>query len=114
MRFLLDESADGRLRSMLLRNGHDAVLVAHVYGPGVPDDQILAQAVRDERVVITCDRDFGELIVRHLQPHRGVILYRLSNRSLSFIEARILHVIEQYADQLDQFIVVTDQDIRIR
>ncbi|HYI15431.1 MAG TPA: DUF5615 family PIN-like protein [Thermomicrobiales bacterium] len=114
MRFLLDDSADGRLQATLRLNGHDAILVAHAYGPAVPDHEILAHADGEDRVLITCDRDFGELIVKHLQRHRGVILYRLGNRSFSYIESRILQVIEHYADQLDQFIIVTDKDIRVR
>lgn len=49
--------------------------------PRLPDEDILAFAVRDDRIVITNDKDFGELVFRDRRPHRGVILLRLANRS---------------------------------
>ena len=48
---------------------------------GVPDDEVLAIAYRERRILITRDRDFGELVFVYWQPHRGVILLRLGSSS---------------------------------
>src|SRR5581483_6100263 len=47
--------------------------------PGLPDTQVLAIAYPEGRVPITDDRDVGELVFRHRQPHAGVIFLRLGN-----------------------------------
>lgn len=64
MRFLLDESADLPLREHLRRLGHDATAIAHEYPGALPDSDVLAIAVSEDRVLITNDRDFGELVFR--------------------------------------------------
>ena len=77
MRFLLDQSTDARLIALLTQHGHDATRVARDYPHGLPDAQVLALAHAERRIVITDDRDFGELIFRRGQPHAGVIYLRL-------------------------------------
>lgn len=57
MKFLVDESADARLASYLAGLGHDATLIARTYGPGLPDEQVLAVALAEGRTLITDDRD---------------------------------------------------------
>jgi len=78
------------------------------------DAEVLAIAHREQRVLITDDRDFGELVFRHRQPHAGVIYFRLSHTGLALRVARLEHVLEHFSDQLDQFLVVTDNDVRVR
>ncbi|MGH2615223.1 MAG: DUF5615 family PIN-like protein [Thermomicrobiales bacterium] len=76
MRFLLDESADMRVAPHLRRLGHDVTGIAVDHLAGMPDDEVLAIAYREGRVLITHDRDFGwQVFVEH-QPHAGVILLR--------------------------------------
>jgi len=82
---------------------------------GVPDDEVLAIAYRERRILITRDRDFGELVFVYRQPHRGVILLRLgSSPPLATIRARLGEVLSQHAPELDHFIVVTPNLIRVR
>jgi predicted nuclease of predicted toxin-antitoxin system len=77
MRFLLDQSADARLGPHLHGRGHDVTRVGKEYPHGIPDDEVLAIAHRERRILIADDRDLGELIFRLRQPHAGVILFRL-------------------------------------
>ncbi len=114
MRFLIDESADARLAAHLRSLGHDAQLVAISHGTGLPDPEVLAIAQAEQRVLITDDRDFGELVFRQRQPHAGVIYLRLSTTLLASRIARLDYVLGHYSDQLDQFLVVTDQRVRVR
>jgi predicted nuclease of predicted toxin-antitoxin system len=114
MKFLLDESVDARLRSFLIALGHDAVRVGTDYPPSLPDEEVLAIAHREGRILITNDRDFGELVFVHGRPHAGVIYLRLPYSDLALAQQRLTDVLTDYGDQLDQFITVTRSRIRIR
>jgi predicted nuclease of predicted toxin-antitoxin system len=115
VRFLLDESADGRIGAYLQERGHDVTRIGREYPLGLPDNEVLATAYGGRRILITRDRDFGELVFVHLQPHRGVILLRLGSAPpLAMIRARLEEVLSQHAPELDQFIVVTPSLTRIR
>lgn len=114
MRFLIDESADARLAAHLSTLGHDAALVAQSHRPGLPDAEVLAIARAQGRILITDDRDFGELVFRQRQGHAGVIFFRLSTTVLFTRIERLSQVLTDYADRLDQFLVVTESRVRVR
>lgn len=75
MRFLLDASADFRLLAYLTDLGHNVATIAHDHPQTLDDVEILAIALADQRVLITNDRDFGELIFRRRLPHAGGYLF---------------------------------------
>lgn len=77
MKFLLDESAEFRIAAFLRRRGHDVTAIAHEYPHGLADERVPAIAQAEGRILITNDRDFGELIVQRRLPHAGVIFFRL-------------------------------------
>jgi predicted nuclease of predicted toxin-antitoxin system len=114
MKFLIDESADARLAAYLRARGYDVTLVAQDYQPGLPDEAVLAIAQSEQLVLITDDRDFGELVFGHRRPHAGVIYLRLDTSILAIRTERLEYVLTHYADQLDQFLVVTRQRVRVR
>ena len=60
MRFLANENFPGRAVTALTAAGHDVVWV-RVTAPGMSDPDVLAWAARDERILLTFDKDFGEL-----------------------------------------------------
>ncbi|MBI4219547.1 MAG: DUF5615 family PIN-like protein, partial [Chloroflexi bacterium] len=60
MRFLADESSDIRVAQALRRAGHDVVAVAET-ARGAPDREVLETALKDRRILLTEDRDFGRL-----------------------------------------------------
>ena len=115
MRFLLDESANARIFPHLRKRGHDVTAIVRDHSVGLPDDEVLAIAYRQGRILITKDRDFGELVFVEHQPHAGVIYLRLEpSGGLKTIVARLDDVLAQHAHQLDRFIVVTRDLIRVR
>jgi predicted nuclease of predicted toxin-antitoxin system len=77
VRFLLDENAEYRLAAFLRERGHEVTAVARDYPGALTDREVLAIALVEARILITNDRDFGELIVRERLPHAGVIYFRL-------------------------------------
>ena len=107
MRFLLDQSSDARLIPHLRSLGHDATRIASDYSAGLPDLDVRAIAHRENRILVTDDRHFGELVFQHLYPHSGVIFLRLGDDAdIETKQARIDHVLTFHADQLDRFLVV--------
>jgi predicted nuclease of predicted toxin-antitoxin system len=115
VRFLLDESADARIQPYLRSQGYDASRIASDYQAGLPDQDVLALAVSEDRILITCDNDFGDLVVRQGRAHRGVILFRLGDYAeLELWIERLDHVLTHHRSQLDRFIVVTRRQVRVR
>jgi hypothetical protein len=62
MRFLADENFPLAAVRRLREAGHDVAVVAHD-SPGIPDEQVFMLAGREERIVLTFDRDYGGLIL---------------------------------------------------
>ncbi len=114
MRFLLDENIDARLKAFLTDLGHDATIVAQDYPASLQDADVLAIAVREGRILITNDTDFGELVIRERRPHVGSILFRVRPTAFANQRARLAHVLSEFGDQLDQFLVVEQGRIRVR
>jgi len=114
MYFIADENIDRQIVERLRHDGHDVQSVAEM-APGISDDEVLNLASRKSAVLLTADRDFGELVFRQQRIMGGVILVRLAGLSPS-IKAAILSVaISQHISELpDAFVVVTPGRIRIR
>jgi len=68
MRFLLDESADFPVAAFLTDRGHDVTSIARDYPSALEDDEVLSIAQKEQRILITNDRDFGELVFRQQRP----------------------------------------------
>jgi predicted nuclease of predicted toxin-antitoxin system len=78
MRFLANENITATVIEELRRRGHDLLSVKESMR-AAQDDEILARAQAEERIVITHDKDFGELAFRSKLPAScGVVLFRLS------------------------------------
>lgn len=115
MKFLLDQSAEARIGTFLKSKGHDSTRVGLDHPAGLPDDQVLAIAVSEQRILITNDSDFGELIFKLRQPHTGVIYFRFpldtsANQKIAALE-RILFT---RANDLDKYLTVTPRKVRVR
>jgi predicted nuclease of predicted toxin-antitoxin system len=114
MKFLLDQSTDARIIPYLKQLGHDATQIHRTYPQSIPDPEVLSLARQEKRVLITDDRDFGELIFRLKLPHAGVIFLRLGTYApLDLKIERLSFVLTHYATQLDQFLVVKKGNVRI-
>jgi predicted nuclease of predicted toxin-antitoxin system len=114
VKFILDESVEYRLAGYLRAQGHDVTAIAHDYPGGLSDRDVLAIAQTEGRLLVTNDRDFGELIFRERLPSCGVILFRLLAATPERKMARLDVVLERHQADLDQFIVVTDRRVRVR
>ena len=114
MKFLLDECTGSvRLRRMLAGLGHD-VCTASEIAPGAGDEDLLALAYNEQRVLVTDDKDFGELVYRRGLPHFCII--RFFRTSEAERVAAMHKLIERHSSALEQaaIVVVRRHLIRIR
>ncbi len=113
MRFLIDESTGALVASYLRQTGHDVLTVAEI-AYQAEDINILKWAVEDSRIVITNDKDFGDLVFVYGQKHSGIVLLRLQDESPANKVAVVTAVMESYANRLvDNFTVARETNIRV-
>jgi predicted nuclease of predicted toxin-antitoxin system len=114
VKFTVDESTGQAVVSELRQLGHDVIFIQEIF-PGVDDSRILDIAVNENRIVITNDKDFGELIYRSRLPHAGVLLFRLRDETAANRVRMIRQVLQSCGDKLHgNFVVASEQKIRIR
>ena len=114
MLILADENVPGPVIRALRQRGHDVLSVREVIR-GADDRSILDRAQREGRLVMTFDKDFGELAFRSgLSSHCGVILFRLTGANPETDNARVVASFGSRNDWEGNFSVVTDNLIRIR
>lgn len=114
MRFLADENVAKVVAVRLRAAGADVVIIAETTA-GASDEQVLAIAVADQRILITEDRDFGEMIVRQRMAVGGIVLLELDPLSNDAVAARVAQVISTHAAKLSGNLVVIEPGrVRIR
>ncbi|MBC7252038.1 MAG: DUF5615 family PIN-like protein [Anaerolineae bacterium] len=77
MRFVTDENVARLVIEKLQAAGHDVQDVRAIGLAGAGDDEIIALALRDRRIIVTHDKDFGQILGYPLKEHGGVVLIRL-------------------------------------
>ncbi len=114
MHILADENVPGPMIRALRERGHDVLSVKESLR-GADDPMVLRRAQEDSRLLVTFDKDFGDLAFHTRLPAAcGVVLFRLSGASPAEDKARALSVLEDRADWGGWFAVVTDTLIRLR
>jgi predicted nuclease of predicted toxin-antitoxin system len=114
LRFIANENITATVVRELRRRGHDVLWVKEAM-PKSADDAILAKAQSDERVVLTHDKDFGELAFRHgLPAASGILLIRLSGTDRQADIDQALRVIDSRDDWAGHFTVVSRGRLRMR
>jgi predicted nuclease of predicted toxin-antitoxin system len=113
MRLLVNENFPGDAVSALRQRGHDVVWVRED-APGSRDSEVLVAAQVQDRILITFDKDFGELAFRVMQKAaRGIILFRISTPSAEHIAKVAVEVLESRNDGEGHFSVIDDRRIRM-
>ena len=114
MRFIVDESTGMAVVRFLRGLGYDVIAVSETM-PQAKDIDILGKAFEEKRILITNDKDFGELIYRGQHLCYGVLLLRLRDESPANRVRVVRNVVKHYLERLPgNFIVVMDIGIRVR
>ena len=81
----------------------------------MPDQKILKIAVHENRMVLTMDKDFGDLVYNSGLPHAGVLLLRVEDYSAKEKLALVEKILKKYRDHIHgKFCVYKDNKLRIR
>ena len=105
MNFVADEGVDGLIVEKLREDGHNVLYVAEQKS-GASDEVILTMANREDRILITRDKDFGELVYHKRQVHSGILLNRLYELD-SVAKAKIVSgVVKEHGVRLQGFFTV--------
>jgi predicted nuclease of predicted toxin-antitoxin system len=113
MKFLVDECVGPTVTKWLKQNNYDAISIYDDLS-GVSDDFVLKKAFLENRILITSDKDFGEMIFKNKMQHCGIVLLRLITEQPSN-KIRVLEaVLKNYAQELfGNYVVVTETTVRI-
>jgi predicted nuclease of predicted toxin-antitoxin system len=114
VRFLADENIHADLVEWLRSAGHDVVHAAESLS-GDPDEVLLEIARSEERILVTDDKDFGEMVFHRRLVSQGILLIRLSSPR---IEDRLRRLVEIWSaiepHLVGRFVVLGDKKVRIR
>ena len=111
MKVLLDTCISPQTKDRLKAAGHDVI-----WAGDWPDDPgnetILAAAHKDSRILVTLDKDFGELAVLHGRSHSGIV--RIVNFRAEQQSSVCLHILSRHAEELGSGAIITAEPERIR
>lgn len=114
VRFLIDENVPRPIFEWLQSEGHDLLMAGEV-AAGESDTHWLSLAESDQRLIVTADKDFGELIFRDQLNSHGVLLLRLYDLTIPERLTRLQEVWSVVeANPGGRFIVVTSRRVRVR
>jgi predicted nuclease of predicted toxin-antitoxin system len=114
MRLLADENVPLKAIRLLRGKGDDTLSISESQ-PQTSDEDVLELAEKDARIVLTFDKDFGELaFCFHLPASCGIILFRIPLLSVDYVTDIIIEVIESRSDWAGHFSVIEPGRIRMR
>lgn len=115
MRFLLDQDVFALTARFLVDAGHDVVLVAQIGLSQASDEEILKTAQKQQRILVTRDRDYGNLVfVRAIGT--GVIYLRVLPSTVNAVHTELARILQTYSEVelAGAFVVVEPDGHRLR
>ena len=114
MRIVADESVDRQIVDRLRAVGHDVLFVAEL-APGIDDETVLGHSRRANAILLTADKDFGELVFRQHLLHCGVLLIRLAGLAPDVKADLVAATFGRHAEELMAgFAVLSKHALRLR
>lgn len=113
MRLVADESCDFTVVVGARDAGHDVVSIAE-HMPGVDDEKVIELAASERRLLLTEDKDFGQLVFAAAKESSGVILIRYPALARSTFTQAVVNLLAERADALySRFVVMEPGRIRV-
>ena len=114
MKLLANEKVPKSVWRELKREGHDVSSVANT-SPGASDKAVIEIAKNEGRIILTFDKDFGELVFKEKTNVKGVILLRLPPRSADFVLEKLRDLFSRSEIEFgNSFLVVEEDKVRLR
>lgn len=108
MKFIADENLGVEVPKFLRSLGIDIISVVEV-APAKPDPDILSLANNQQRILVTLDKDFGELVFKEGLAHFGVILFRLRDESIENKKKVLLKTLTSKQNFLGKFTTIKEK-----
>jgi predicted nuclease of predicted toxin-antitoxin system len=114
MKILADENMERPIVEYLRTQGHDVLYAAEVFA-SAPDPVVLSRALDEQRIVLTNDLDFGELVFHRQMGVQGIVLLRIRAASLGEKSRAFERQWPIAAPKvLGHFVVIANRRIRVR
>ncbi len=114
MKFVADESVDRQIVSFLRQAGYTVLYVAEME-PGIPDEAVLDVTNREQALLLTADKDFGDLVYRQRRFALGIVLIRLAGVPPAGKANLVLSALNRHGSEMPgSFTVITTEAVRIR
>jgi predicted nuclease of predicted toxin-antitoxin system len=114
VRIVADMHVSMRTVEALRQLGHDVTRVADVLAPTATDTQIVDEAIRDDRVILTQDLDFSALVAVSGRSVPSVVSLRLSSARVETVNARLTRVLPMLEADLAAGAIAVVEDLRVR
>jgi len=113
-KMLADESVDFRIVRSLREENYQVEAIIEL-NPGISDEEVLTLANEVDAILLTEDKDFGELTYRLKKPNKGILLFRMSGESIETKVQLLIKVLKEHGEKLaDKFTVITVKKVRIK
>ena len=109
MRFLADMGISLRVTEWLRQKGHDAKHLREENLHKLPDEEIFKKAVRENRIILTFDLDFGEIVALSKGNRVGVILFRLHNTRAGHVIERLEVLLRRLPSSFANSVVIAEE-----
>ena len=114
MRFLADMGVSQWVATWLREQGHEVVHLRDENLQRLPDDQIFEKATQENRMILTFDLDFAEILAFSGSKDVSTIIFRLHNARSSHVIERLKRVLDESSDALEQGAIITVEERRHR
>lgn len=115
MKIVADEGIESKIVATLRQNGYNVLYIAESF-PSISDTEVLQITLNESAILLTKDKDFGELIFKQKLTHMGIVLVRLGENMSSIDKAEIvLKAFQKHSKEFERhFSVIDEEFIRIR
>ena len=114
MKIVADENIDRQIVDRLRADGHEVLFVAEL-DPGIDDEAVLLRSRQTDAILLTADKDFGELVFRQRLVHAGVLLIRLARIEPDIKATLVAAIFDRHGEELSAgFAVLSEHSLRLR
>ena len=114
LKFLLDVNVGQAIEEVFTEKKYDIKCVNKL-DPTISDIEILKIALSEKRIIVTLDKDFGELIFNSGHPHAGVLFLRIEDATILERKKIITYILDNFYSQLqNNFCIYKKGNFRIR
>lgn len=112
MKFIANENIPLKTIESLRKRGVDVLSIKN-YGFGLKDEEVIKIAAKEHRILITLDKDFGELVFRKAKKCKGIILLRIPPKSAEYLKEAVFKLLKRDIEFENSFVVVSLDKVRI-